>query len=80
MVLAATAASAIDEDNADFLAPYCKLSNDQLAAADRFAAMMNAHCFGIVAGVRSTLEQIHISQVTGRATLVYCTDVPANLI
>jgi hypothetical protein len=76
MALATTTVLAIDKDSADALVPYCKLSNGQLAAADRFAVMMNADCFGIIAGVRSTLEQIHITQMTGRATLVYCTDVP----
>ncbi len=68
MVLGGTTAYAIDEDNADFLLPYCKLTNQELIAIDHFGSMLNANCYGIVSGVRTTVEQMRIAQMVGRAS------------
>jgi hypothetical protein len=79
LVAGSVAAYAIDEDNADVLVPYCLLSNADLVSADRVTAMLNADCYGIVAGVRASLDRLRVAQATGQATLGLCAEVPADI-
>ncbi len=82
MALTTTAATAAEEDlnSANFILPYCRLTETELLMAKPPEALFHGHCFGVVTGVRLTLDAMRTAQVLGTAKLdpVLCAAIPDN--
>jgi hypothetical protein len=81
LALMTASAAAFDVPDADFILPYCKLTNVELNSLDRFAAMLKAHCDGIISGVRFAAEALRTAQSLGRVRLdpTFCAAVPIDV-
>jgi hypothetical protein len=75
-----TAHAAEDEQSADFMLPYCRLTQKEVAA-DVKKASNYSRCVGIVEGVSQMFNLLNQAQAAGMAQLdpLLCTSIPAGI-
>jgi hypothetical protein len=75
-----TAHAAEDEQSADFMLPYCRLTQKEVAA-DVKKALNYSRCVGIVEGVSQMFNLLNQAQAAGMAQLdpLLCTSIPAGI-
>jgi hypothetical protein len=76
----ATANAAEDEQSADFMLPYCRLTAKEMAADIRKASNYS-RCVGIVEGVSQMFNLLSEAQAAGMVQLdpLLCTSIPAGI-
>ena len=75
-----TANAAEDEQSADFMLPYCRLTAKEMAA-DIKKASNYSRCVGIVEGVSQMFQLLQEAQEAGTAEFdpLLCTAIPAGI-
>jgi hypothetical protein len=79
-VTAAAHAAVEDTDSADFMLPFCRLTQKEMAA-DITKAANYGRCAGVVEGISQMLSLLQEAQAAGAARLdpVLCTSIPAGI-
>jgi hypothetical protein len=77
---ATTAAAAEDEQSAEFMLPYCRLTQKEVTADIKKAAN-HGRCAGIVEGISQMFRLLEEAQAAGTVQLnpLLCTSVPAGI-
>jgi len=75
-----TADAAEDEHSADFMLPYCRLTQKEMTA-DIKKASNYSRCVGIVEGISQMFRLLQEAQAAGTVQLnpVLCTSIPAGI-
>ena len=75
-----TAHAAEDEQSADFMLPYCRLTPQEMTA-DIKKASNHSRCVGIVEGVSQMFNLLRAAQAAGTVQLdpLLCTSIPAGI-
>jgi Rap1a immunity proteins len=75
-----TAHAAEDEQSADFMLPYCRLTPKEMTA-DIKKASNHSRCVGIVEGVSQMFNLLREAQAAGMVQLdpLLCTSIPAGI-
>jgi hypothetical protein len=75
-----TAHAAEDEQRADFMLPYCRLTPKEMTA-DIKKASNHSRCVGIVEGVSQMFNLLREAQAAGMVQLdpLLCTSIPAGI-
>jgi Rap1a immunity proteins len=75
-----TAHAAEDEQSADFMLPYCRLTPQEMTA-DIKKASNHSRCVGIVEGVSQMFNLLREAQAAGMVQLdpLLCTSIPAGI-
>lgn len=69
-----------DADNADFMLPFCRLTQKEMTV-DINKAANHSRCVGVVEGISQMLKLLQEAQVAGAARLdpLLCTSIPAGI-
>jgi hypothetical protein len=74
------APAAEDEQSADFMLPYCRLTQKEMSADIKKAAN-HSRCVGIVEGISQMFNLLEEAQAAGSAQVnpLLCTSIPAGI-
>jgi hypothetical protein len=67
MMALATTAGAADTSSANYMLPYCKMTSQQVSAANPAVAFFSGQCFGIVEGISLVLGMAQQAERMGDA-------------
>jgi Rap1a immunity proteins len=80
VTITTTNAAVEDTNSADFMLPFCRLTQKEMSA-DINKAANHGRCLGVVEGVSRMFSLLQEAQAAGAARLdpLLCTSIPANI-